>query len=183
MLGILALVTFFCDNADVADPLAEDGTTIKFGSTKSHFIWDHGRHERHFMHGSSQITELYLYVSHGYFTAFCTRVNKFLFEKAYSIDPHTSDATHPDGPYAIPYGEGDLDGEEPHHQWYRPEIANTTDQYIDSNPKPKTQVTWSDYNKPPASSGSTTPLKSRYFQIGMDLTYFDRMGKSLAVVY
>ena len=42
--------TIFGDNSDATNPLAEDGTTIKSGSTKSHFIWDHGRHERHFMY-------------------------------------------------------------------------------------------------------------------------------------
>ena len=63
------------------------------------------------MHGSSQMPELYLYVGHGYFTAFWSIVHKFLFEKvhfsfssAYSIGPQTSDATQPDGPHVIPYG-------------------------------------------------------------------------------
>ena len=86
------------------------------------------------MHGSSHIPELYLYVGHGYFTSFCIRVHKFLSDKvhfgfpsAYSIYPQTSDAIHPDDPHVIPYGKGDLYGEEPHNQWYRPEIANPTD--------------------------------------------------------
>ena len=127
ILGVPALGTFFGDNADPTDLLAEDGTTIRSGSTISHFIWDCGSHEHHFMHGSIHIPELYLYVSHGYFTAFCTRVYKFLSEKvyfafssAYSIDPHTSDVINPDGLHIIPYVEGDLDGKEPHHKWYRP---------------------------------------------------------------
>ena len=55
ILSVPALGTFFCDNEDATDPLADDGTTIKLGSTKSHFLWDNDRHERHFMHGSSRM--------------------------------------------------------------------------------------------------------------------------------
>ena len=90
------------------------------------------------MHGSSHMPEQYIYVGHGYFTDFCTRVHKFLsdkvhlaFSSAYSIDPQTSDVIHPDGPHDIPYGKGDFDGEEPHHQWYCPEIENTADKSSD----------------------------------------------------
>ena len=75
-----------------------------------------------------------------------------------------------------------MEVEEPHNQWYSTEIANPTDQSSDSNPKPTTQVTWTHDTKPPSSSVSTTPSKSRDFQIGIDLTYFDRMGKIVAVV-
>ena len=38
ILSVPALGTFFCDNEDATDPLADDGTTIKLGFTKSHFI-------------------------------------------------------------------------------------------------------------------------------------------------
>ena len=176
ILGVPAL-DFFCYNADETDPLVEDGNTIKYGAAKLHFIWDHGRHERHFMHGSIHIPELYLNVGHGYFTDFCTRVHDLLFDKmhvtlssAYSIDPKTSDATQPYVPHFIPYYKGDLDGEEPHHQWYRPEITNTTDQSRNSKPKPTTHVTWSDGTKALASNGSKPQSKSRYFHIGMGLT-------------
>ena len=70
ILGVLALGTLFGDSADANYPLAEDFTTIKLYATESHFIWDIDRHERHFMHGSSQMSELYLYFGHGYFTDF-----------------------------------------------------------------------------------------------------------------
>ena len=60
MLMVPALGRFFFDNAYTTYPIAKDGTTIKSGSTKSHFIWDHGRHDRIFMHGSSHMPELYL---------------------------------------------------------------------------------------------------------------------------
>ena len=108
-MGVLALGTFFGNNADATDFIAEDGTTIKAGSTKSHFIKDHGRHERNFMHGSSRMPELYLYVGHGYLKYFCTRVHKFLSDKvhfaffsAYFIDSQTSYVINPDVPHIIP---------------------------------------------------------------------------------
>ena len=65
ILYIPTFKTLFGYNADVHNPLAEDSTTIKLSATKSHFLWYHGKHKRHFMHGSSKILELYLYVSHG----------------------------------------------------------------------------------------------------------------------
>ena len=141
------------------------------------------------MHGSSHTPELFIYIGHKYFTDFCTRVHKFLSEKvhftfssAYSIDPLTSDGINLDGPHVIIYGEGDLDSEEPHHQLNPPNIAKPTYQYSNSNTNPTTQVTWSDDTKTPSSSGITTPSKPRYFQLRMDLTYRDGMGKSLALV-
>ena len=142
------------------------------------------------MHLSIRMSELYIYVYHGYFKAFCARVHKFLSEKVhfafssdYSIDPHTSDIINPDGPHVIPYGEGDLDGKETHHQWYFPEILKTTYQYRNSNPNPTAQVTWSYHTKSPAPSVITTPSNSRDFQIVMDLTHRDKKGESVVVVY
>ena len=55
ILGVPELGKFFGDNADATDPLAEDVTNIKLGSSKLHFIRDNGRNERHFMHVSSLI--------------------------------------------------------------------------------------------------------------------------------
>ena len=69
VLGVPYLGTLFGDNSDATDSLAEDGTTIKSGSTKSHFIWDHDRHESHFMHGSIQMPEISIcrsWLFHGY---------------------------------------------------------------------------------------------------------------------
>ena len=94
IVGFPALGMFFGDNDNASSPYDEDGTTIKSGATRSHFIWDHGKHERHFMHVSSLMPELNLYVGHGYFNVFCTRIHKLLrdkvhyaFSSAYSIDP------------------------------------------------------------------------------------------------
>ena len=133
ILGFPALGTFFGDNADATDPLTEYGPTIKLGSTKPHFIWDHGRHERHIMQGYIYMPELYLYVGHGYFKAFCTRFHNFLsdkvkftFSSAYSIYQHNSEVINLDGPHVIAYNKGYLYSEDPLHQWYCPENAKTT---------------------------------------------------------
>ena len=94
ILGVPALGTLFGDNANAGSPYDEDDTTIKSGATRSHFIWDHGKHKRHFMNCSSLMPELHLYVGHGCFNAFCTHIQKLLRDKvhytlssAYSIDP------------------------------------------------------------------------------------------------
>ena len=71
IIGVPALGTFFGDNTDVHSPLTEDGTTVK-SSAKSHFVWDHGNHERHFIHVSTQLPEITLYVGHGYSNDFFT---------------------------------------------------------------------------------------------------------------
>ena len=44
-------------------------------------------------------------------------------------------------------------------------------------------MTWSDYTKPPDSSGSTTPSKLKGFQLSMDLTYCDGIVNIVAVFY
>ena len=94
ILCVPTLGTFLGDKANAGSPYNEDGTTIKAVATRSHFISDHGKHERHFMHGSSLMPELHLYVGRGYFNAFCTHIHKLLrdkvnyaFSSAYSIDP------------------------------------------------------------------------------------------------
>ena len=53
ILGVPALGAYFDNGADIRSPLEEDGTTIKSGSNKSNFVWDHGKNERHFINGSS----------------------------------------------------------------------------------------------------------------------------------
>ena len=66
------------------------------------------------MHGSSLMTELHLFVGHGYFNEFCTRIHKLLrdkvhytFSSAYSIDPSAATTeTH-----VIPAKPEDIEGE------------------------------------------------------------------------
>ena len=109
ILIIPTLLKFFGDNADVHSFLAEDGTTIKLGATKSHLVWYHGKYKSHFMHGSSQIPELYLYAVHLYFNAFCMHIHKLpgdklhhAFSSAYYIDPNINAAV-PTNIHVIPY--------------------------------------------------------------------------------
>ena len=83
VLGVPTPVTFFEDNAKAGSTYDDDGTTIKSGATRSYFICDHGKHERHFMHGSSVMPELHLYVGNEYFNAFCTRIQNILRDKVH----------------------------------------------------------------------------------------------------
>ena len=131
ILGVPALGKFFGDSADASDMLTSDGTTIKSGATKSHFVWDHGNHERHFLHGSSLMPELFLYVGNGYFNAFCTRVHKMLsdkvhyaFSSAYSIQP-TPTVQEAPNPNLISYEDGELDEPGP-NSWYQPGTETPT---------------------------------------------------------
>ena len=108
-LGFPAIGVYFEDGADIRSPLQEDITIILSGSTKSHFVWDHGKHERHFIHGSRQLPELILYFGYGYFNALCTRVHKILryqvhyaFLSAYSIESKTVSMT-PYNPHIVPF--------------------------------------------------------------------------------
>ena len=120
IIGVPALGTFLGDNANAGSPYDEDGTTIKLGATRSHFIWDHGKHERNFIHGSSLMPEIHLYVGHGYFNEFCTRIQNLLrdkvhyaFSSAYSIDPRAATTE----PHVIPAKSGDIEGENNIYQW------------------------------------------------------------------
>ena len=151
ILGVPCLGKYFDDGVDIRNPLDEDGTTVKSGSTKSNFVWDHGKHERHFIHVSSRFPELILYVGHGYFNAFYTRVHKLLgvkvhyaFSSAYSVEPKTVAVAKPN-PHVIPFENGDLENKEPLLQWYTPKPsskASPTSQSIDNTPLPTRKVTW-----------------------------------------
>ena len=114
ILGIPTLVKFFGYNWDVYIPLLEDGTTIKLGAIKSHFLWYHGNHKCRFMHSSIQMPELYQYFGYGYCTAFCTRIHKlqgdkvhYVFSLDYFVDPNTNVSVTPNT-QVIPCEEGYL---------------------------------------------------------------------------
>ena len=183
------MFTTLKDGADIRNLLDEDGTTVKSGSTKSHFLWDHGKNERHFIHGSSQLSELVLYVGHGYFSSFCTRVHKLLrdkvhyaFSSAYLTAPENVAQTTPD-PHVIPYENGDLDPEDPIHQWYTLEPDDKVSKAapsINKTPIPKRNVSWSNDTKLPTPNGNKDPDG---FQLGMELMYRNGQVKNLPVVY
>ena len=72
--GIPFLGRFFGAN----NPLSEyddDGTWIKSSAIRSHFVWDHGRYERHFQHDASSLPVLCLSTGSN-FHSFCTRIKR-----------------------------------------------------------------------------------------------------------
>ena len=175
ILGVPSLGMFFSDNANSGSPYDEDGTTIKSGATRSHFIWDHGKLKRNFMHGSSLMPELHLYVGHGYFNAFCTSIHKILryivhyaFSSAYSIDPSAATTE----PHDIPAKPGDIEGENNIYHCYCPAEEDTSE--------PSRKVTWNKSTKSPAINQSK---KSIDFQIGMNLLYCCGNKENEAVDY
>ena len=70
LLGIPFLGRYFAKN-DEANEFDND-TWIRSASTNSLFQWDHGKHQRHFAHGSCHLPELLTNEGETYFTAFCT---------------------------------------------------------------------------------------------------------------
>ena len=182
ILGIPPLGKYFNDSADVHETFDDNGTTIKSGSTKSNFVWDHVRHKHHFMHSSSQISELHLFVGHGYYNAFCTHIHKFLKDKVHyafyladSIDPQI-EMFLPSKPAIISYDNGKWDVEELINEWYHPAIGQPND----THPTPKTDVTWDDENKPLANDSLEKEVD---FKLGMEIVYCDGTGNNVPAVY
>ena len=132
------------------------------------------------------MTELHVYVGHGYFNAFCTRTHKLVgdkvhydFSSAFSINPHTKqkDDVHTK-PAFISYNHGKLDDEEPLHEWYNPatnKSSATNLNSINTDPAPIKEVTWADSSKPYVDTSSE---KKEDFQLGVDLFYRDRAGNN-----
>ena len=170
IIGVPTLGKFFGDQSDALHEM--DGTTVCSGSTKSHFIWDHGKHERHFMHGESQLPELYLYVGTGYFEAFTTRIRKYFGDKvhyayssAYSLEPELQPGD-PSNMKDMLDPERAFKDENPIHQWYSPE---TNDTAICSKAPP---------------DPDDIPNSSQFdFKLGMDLVYRDGKGNNVTAVY
>ena len=91
------------------------------------------------------MTELHLYVGHGYFNAFCTCIHKLLrdkvhyaFSSAYSIDPSAAITE----PHVIPKELGYIEGDNNIYHWYYPAAVDTSE--------PSRKVTWNKSTKPPA---------------------------------
>jgi len=66
----------------------DEETWVKSSTTKSQFVWDHGKHERHFSHSANSLPELNLNTGFGYFHSFCNRVRNI-----YSDHVHYSFST------------------------------------------------------------------------------------------
>ena len=115
ILRVPAIGAYFDVDADSISPQEENGTTIKSGSTKSHFfgIMASMNTNLYILLASCQISPFY--VGHGYFNAFCTLAHKLLGDKvnydissAYSIEPKTVAATPPN-PQFINFEREELD--------------------------------------------------------------------------
>ena len=102
------------------------------------------------------------------------------FSPSYYICLATNPAT-PANPHVIPFEEGDLDGEEPLHQYYRPNSNNESPTIQPRNATPKTnrKVNWLEYTKPLCADQSN---KSADFRLAMDLMYLEGEGESVPVV-
>ncbi|KAL7504927.1 hypothetical protein ACHAXN_005718, partial [Cyclotella atomus] len=70
LLGIPYLSKFFGDAKEM-------GTKVTSGCYKSHLVWDHENHSRHFSHGVDCLPALQVNVGQSYFTSFCARVRQF----------------------------------------------------------------------------------------------------------
>ena len=107
------------------------------------------------MHGSSLMHDIHLYDGYGYFTAFFTRIHKFLtdkvhysFSSAYLIDlSAATTVTH-----VIPAKSGDIEGENIIYQWYCPAAEETSD--------PSRKATWNESTKSPEIDQSKNQLTS-----------------------
>ena len=76
----------------------DDGKKIISSTNKSHFTWDHFKHKRNFTHSAIRFPELALETRFGYFSSFCTRVQRFYhdhvdyaFSSVYTILPDKLD--------------------------------------------------------------------------------------------
>ncbi len=125
LLGIPFLGKYFARN-DEANEFDEQ-TWIQSASTTFLFQWDHGKHQRHFKHGTTYFPKLLTNEGETYFTAFCIRISTFVDDKinyAFSLAFTTS----PDGipqPHVIP---NDDDDEIDEVQWYPPAHVRQNEQ-------------------------------------------------------
>ena len=164
LLGIPFLGRYFAKN-DEANEFDND-TWIRSASTNSLFQWDHGKHQRHFAHGSSHLPELLTNEGETYFMAFCTRISKFMDDKInYAFS--SAFTMSPDGvpqPHVIPNDDDEID----EVIWYTP--AHTH-----QNKNPNKRVRFSESTKPP------TPIPHEIsdidFTLGMTITY--KSGKGM----
>ncbi len=172
LIGIPFLATYFnYTNCSAGDDVDADGTTIKSSGCRSKFVWDNGRNVRNFTHGESMLPELVLYQGHGYFSAFCKRVQQryddafaFAFSSAFSILPDSTEDP------AMVSDTKDTDNKDaeflPNHfvednamEWYKPSTSDTF------------------------SSKMPTQQDGSSFELGMSLSFYDSRGNSKVIVY
>jgi len=171
LLGVPFLGDYFGRNDEIPNS-DDDGTWIKSSANKSHFTWDHGKHERHFVHGDSRLPELLMNEGTSYFRAFCSRISKyfagnveFAFSSVFTEEPKpitTAQALRTLYPRRVPdsEGESDFDDQDDTYRRYEPQpLSNSLDK------------------DEPMTSHPTD------FELGMSLVYKDGEGNNEAVVY
>ena len=96
IIGIPFLGKYFGKNDSIPSD-DDDGTHVHSSANKSIFVWDHGKHIRHFTHSAKGLPELTCEVGYGYFQAFATRVARhyddtvhYAFSSAYTVSPDPS---------------------------------------------------------------------------------------------
>ena len=107
-----------------------------------------------------------------YFTAFCTRISKFVYDKInYAFS--SAFTTSPDGipqPHVIP---NDDDDEMDEVMWYTPA-------HVHQNEQPNKRVCFSKLTKPPKPILHETPEIE--FELGINIIFKDGTGKSKHVI-
>ena len=158
IIGVSRLSTFFGDVVPGNNPRDLDGTRVMTGGARSHMVWDHGKHELHWMHKSG-LPVLPLYKGTSYFSAFCTRMSKayddcinYAFSSSYSISPHRNSKAEGDG---------------------------STEYEVDQD-----QTGWYD----PVLCGECDPTESHPFKLGAELIYTQvdpkkKEATTISVVY
>lgn len=166
ILGVSRLGKFFGDKAKSNNPFDKDGTHADSGSTRTHFTWDFGKHELHFLHSCTDVglPIIHLYRGTSKFAAFCSTVARiydgsihYAFSSAYSVAPNSSEVApanegESSGPHIIPAD----DEEDIGVKWYDPATSLCA---------PCTPTT-----KQKSKSTSTTS-KSYDFELGESLMY------------
>jgi hypothetical protein len=79
LLSIPFLGKYFARNDEATE--FDEQTWIQSTSTSSLFQWDHGKHQWHFKHGNTNLSELLTNEGESYFKAFCTHISKFVDDK------------------------------------------------------------------------------------------------------
>ncbi len=142
------------------------------------------KHTRNFTHGDSTLPEIMLYQGHGYFNAFCTRLQRcyqdgvvFAFSSAFLVSPsHVNDTaivsdgddsdeeeTDPTVPINPGTQHNGHDSSEEEGEWYSP-------------PPPPSPLPL-----PPSIPTIPSPITS--FELGLSLSFYDGMGQAETVVY
>jgi hypothetical protein len=160
-----------------------NGNYIISSALCSHFIWDHGKHERHFCHDERSLPILFLETGNNYFGAFCTQVTRlysdlvhYAFSSAYSVIPDEDTPLRPSkggrrlsGKDASPLPTSDINSSLPAHSSYQFEPDKSLPMFTTPMPSHKGAIL------------VVTPESD--FELGQDVLYTNGAGNQERVVY